>query len=145
MTSTELTPQQKFEEKVKAKLKENIGDLMPEDVLKAMIEKAMLEMFFTKKIETKQSGWQTHNIEKPSWFEEEVSTLLKETIRGYVKEAVEGEKETLKKIAVELVTEKLPDFIVNNLIQIVQAVTLNQSYTAANDIRQNLANKGINV
>lgn len=41
--TTQLTPQQSFEEKLKDRIRENIGDLMPDALLSQMIARAMSE------------------------------------------------------------------------------------------------------
>lgn len=52
--TTQLTPQQLFEEKLKDRIRENIGDLMPDALLSQMIARAMEEFLF-KPVETKDS------------------------------------------------------------------------------------------
>ena len=40
--SNELTPQQRFEERIKAKLRDDIGDLLPDDVLPSSLRQSTL-------------------------------------------------------------------------------------------------------
>jgi hypothetical protein len=74
----ELTPQQLFEEKIKARLRAEIGDLIPDDVLKDLLGKAIQEMFFTRR-ESRPDNWHGKHI-FPSWFEETVGQLLRDRL-----------------------------------------------------------------
>ena len=44
--TTELTPSQNFEQKIKEKLTKDIGDLMPDELLVSLIERSIEDCFF---------------------------------------------------------------------------------------------------
>jgi len=144
MTENALTPQQSFEEKVKSRLKENIGDLMPDEVLQDMVKKAMQEMFFTRR-EKKQEGWSGRTEVFPSWFEDEVSRLLKDRVLEEIKIGIENKREEIRKAASELITEKLPEFITSQLLNIVTGITQLGSWQATDALRNDLRNRGFQV
>ncbi len=87
MTSTELTPIKKFEERVKDRLKDDIADLMPDEVLTSLIERSIQEMFFEDR--TVKDG-SYHTRTEKSWFNKAVETAianrLEDGISRYISE-----------------------------------------------------------
>ena len=79
--STELaenmTPQEQFQNNIKDRLQKDIGDLIPDEVLKGMVEKSIKEMFFTRKMDKAGSDWSPKWQENASWFEAEVFDRFK--------------------------------------------------------------------
>ena len=142
--TTALTPQQSFEEKVKSRMRENIGDLMPDEVLADMVKKAMNEMFFTRR-EKKADGWGGRTKVLPSWFEDEVSTQLKKQVLEEVRVAVEAKRAELHDVAVKLVTEKMPEMIVSALLGVISQITTSNSYNTQSYITELLRSKGFNL
>jgi hypothetical protein len=90
--SNELTPMQTFEEKVKAKLKDTIADMLPDEALAALVQRAVDERFFKPRKE--QVGYNT--VEKPSWFAEAVAQEAKPLIDAYIKRAFEDHREAIQ-------------------------------------------------
>lgn len=72
-----LTVQQSFEEQIKNRLREDIGKLMPDEQLSRLIEEAISKIFFTRI----QEGY---GNSKPSWFEQEVNSVLSGKIREHI-------------------------------------------------------------
>lgn len=97
--STELTPQQRFEEKVRDRLRENIGDLIPDDVLSKMIQDTMQKLFFHRPMVDEGDRWNKKMVEKPSWFENEVreqtEKMLRPLVLRHVAEAIEEKREDI--------------------------------------------------
>jgi hypothetical protein len=76
MTDQQLTPMQSFEQKLSDKLRNDIGDLIPEDALLLMIEKSIDNVFFKTRAVTEGTGFHAKVILKPSVFEETLKELL---------------------------------------------------------------------
>ena len=144
MTQTALTPQQSFEEKVKDRLRENIGDLMPDEVLAEMVKKAMDEMFFTRR-EKRTNDYYGRTEVFPSWFEEEVSGVLKQRVLDEVKVAVEAKREELHEIASKLIIEQLPNLVVAVLVGFVEQIASGRTYAVQSQILDMLRSKGFAV
>ena len=65
MTTKELTPQQTFEEKIKDRIRADIGDLIPDEMLREMVKRSLEDFFFKDTEHQKTYG----GIEKrPGWF-----------------------------------------------------------------------------
>ena len=78
--TTAVAKQQSFEEKMKDRIRESIGDLLTDEDLYKLIEKGIQEAFFTET--TVQEGWKTTT--KPSLM----TGILKEVLVQQVREAV---------------------------------------------------------
>src|SRR5579859_7631864 len=76
------TPQQRFEESIRDRLRADIGTLMPDEVLASLVERAVKDMFFTRR--ERQDRW-NHTEILPSWFEEACANQLRQVIDAYTK------------------------------------------------------------
>lgn len=81
MPDTAVTTPTNFEEKMKARIKESIGDLITDEELKRLLDKAMQEVFFAP-TKVKVNSWETK--EGPSLLH----SLVKELIEPSMKEAI---------------------------------------------------------
>lgn len=144
MTENALTPQQNFEEKIKARMRENIGDLMPDQILAEMVRKAMKEMFFTRR-EKKDSGYYSRIEVLPSWFEDEVVNELKDKVLTEVKTAVDEKRDEIKKAAIELITTNLGTMVAKTICDVITGVPQTISMNIQQEIYNNLRSKGLNV
>ena len=74
--TTQLTPMQSFQEKVKNRLVSDIGDLIPDEALIEMVKVAMEEAFFKDRETTTGNGYHKSTETKPSIFIEIVTELM---------------------------------------------------------------------
>ena len=72
---------QSFEENIKERLTKDIGTLIPDEALTALIEKAVHNCFFEPQKKQTFSGYSTQTITIPSVFEETVKDLLEENVK----------------------------------------------------------------
>ena len=80
------TPMEQFQEKIMAKLRDDIGAMLPPEVLQSMVERAVEEQFFKeRRIPQRFSSDEI----KPSWFVEEVAKEAQPLIREMVTEHVQ--------------------------------------------------------
>lgn len=93
--STDLTPQQKFEERIKAKLVDDIGQLLPDDVLSAMVEAAMKEAFFKPRKIVDNSGYHQRIVDGDPWLVEVLRDLVGEQVKHEVKAFAEANREEI--------------------------------------------------
>lgn len=100
---SELTPMQNFENKIKDKLTKDIGDLIPDEALRALIEKATEECFFKDQRIVVGSGFNATTTLKDSVFKEIVKELLAERMDFLVREWIESNKDEM--------TRQLKDYI----------------------------------
>lgn len=83
--ASRLSPQERFEQKVRDKLITDIGDLIPDDVLKAMVEKAMHKAFFEDLIVT-PGGYREQERRKHAAFVDIVKELMNERMKEAIKD-----------------------------------------------------------
>lgn len=109
--TTNLTPQQKFEERIKAKLVDDIGELLPDEVLSGMVESAMKEAFFKPRkirVERSYGGGSTVEDGEP-W--------LIEVIRELVDAQVKEQAEKFLAANADHMKERLDEIIKNGLLK----------------------------
>lgn len=94
--TNELTPMQSFEEKIKDKLTKDIGDLIPDDALKVLVEKATQDVFFKdQRIEPKERF--SSATYKDSVFKEIVKELLAERMDSAIREFINDNREEMSR------------------------------------------------
>ena len=142
--NAELTPQQKFEEQVISRMRESIGTLIPDDVLRQMMEKAIDKMFFTRR-EKKNEGYGARVEVFPSWFEEECEKQLGECVAAAVKNWLEANSEAMIKAAADHITAKAPELIANFLFDAFRGTAFNLQYSLSNQIHQELTERLRNI
>jgi hypothetical protein len=78
-------PMQDFQEKLVKRVREDIRELLPDDAINGLIERAVTESFFTETVTQDRWGGKTR---EPSWFVKEVvkaaEPLLKAAVERYV-------------------------------------------------------------
>ena len=106
----ELAKEPSFEDVIIQKLRKDIGELMPEEALKKIVNIAIERMFFERKQKSTYSSEQN-----PSWLEAEVSALMKvsisEQVRIYLKEHPEEVEKAIKQAIGKGVTDMLANAI----------------------------------
>lgn len=122
---------QSFEDKIKERLKKDIGDLIPDEALKTMVDKAIQDIFFKETVET--SGY--HSTKTPSWFHQEVDKLLHEKIKESMKSYVNDNKKELNKIIAEITVSTLPTISAS----VVTGLMTGNMQSLGWDIKRNIA------
>jgi polyhydroxyalkanoate synthesis regulator protein len=118
--SNDLTPMQTFEEKVKARLKETIADMLPDEALAALTQRAVDEQFF----KTRRTGTGAYNDpykDNPSWFVEEVGKLAEPIIRAHITEAFKERQSEINEAIKKFVADQ------NIALLMTTAITSNMS------------------
>ena len=99
-----VDPMKEFQERVQKKLREDIGAMLPDEVLQALIKKAVEEEFFKERISRGTYGNETER--RPSWFVEAVAKAAKPMLQQHVEAWVEANKDVLKKALQEFMTKE---------------------------------------
>lgn len=108
---TEVQTNKEFQEAIIERLRSDIGNLIPDDALKAMIEQAMQSMFFTRKVE--RSGYRDKEL--PSWFEEAVEQELNERIRSMAQAWFDVNQPMMEEIFAEMISSHAPKLMADAL------------------------------
>jgi len=99
-------PLDAFKAAIQEKLRDNIGQMMPEEVLAGLVDKSINELFFTPKVSTAPNwnGYGTRpTVEHPSWFNQIVIDLLQPRLERAAKDYIERHSDDLDRMIAEAV------------------------------------------
>lgn len=80
--NTAVVSQLSFQDKVKSRIQDSIGDLMTDEDLQKLVDAAVHDAFFAKRYE--KSGYNT--IEKPPFLQDLVKTMLEPHVKLCIQE-----------------------------------------------------------
>ena len=130
----EVVPSQVFEEKIKDRLRRDIGDLIPDEVLAQLIQRSINSIFFEPIVQKSNYG---HILEsKPSWFQETVENLLRKEVDRLLRDYIENNREALKNEFTKILETKGPELVANFFM----GVLLGQQSSMVWNIQQTLQN-----
>jgi hypothetical protein len=129
-----VTPQQAFEDKIKAQLRANIGDLLPDEVLGEMVQKAVKDLFFTR--QTRSYGY-GDRAEPFSWFEEEVQRGLRDVMRKSLTSYFDKHGAEIAKLVGDQIIAEGPRL----LGQFLVSALMTHQQGVAQDLADNLASR----
>lgn len=137
MTSTELAPMEAFQERILKKVRNDIADLLPEEAIKAMFDKALESVFFQGNPEIKDQWGHLKQRAEPSWFVAEIARQAEPIVKAYVEKHMEQFKpqieeeikkflkaENLMMIAVGTMTQVSGAQLMNNLGPLAQQIAM---------------------
>ena len=117
MTGTDVdvkrTPQQEFEQRIKDRLAEDMGKLMPDEVLAEMVNRAMNDAFFKERV-VERDGYNRTTV-KPPWFVEAMRELLEEQVKAQCATWFEKNQDTMEELVRDLVQDGLLNAIINRV------------------------------
>ncbi len=125
--SDEIVQTKTFEERMRDRIKEDIGDLITDEELSAMVKKCVNDIFFEGR--TVPNG--VYNTkEVPSFFEAEVKRLMEPLVKKEVRRCVINNKELITKATKEvfeqgvgtLFVKALNDMFQNDLMSLQQNI-----------------------
>lgn len=95
----EVTLQQEFEDRIKDRLRQDIGNLMPDEKLEQLCQKALEEIFFqTRRDKEKGNSYHSSTQLNPSWFEDRVDTLLRERMHKCISDLIKQKEAEIEEI-----------------------------------------------
>lgn len=90
-------PMQAFRDRVLAKLRADIGDMLPDEALAGLVQQAVQDQFFKTRKEVTGDRWNERTVDKPSWFVEEVGRIATPMIEAHVAAYVKDNREVIAK------------------------------------------------
>lgn len=120
----------KFKEDLSSKLRENIRDLLPEDVIADLVQTAIKEEFFTG--EKIRRGLYSDEFEtRPSWFVQQVTQEATPIVNEYVKQFIADRSDLIEQAIDSFLTEnvlilKVTDVLTQKLTDAVDFLVSNQ-------------------
>jgi hypothetical protein len=137
MNGTQLTTEQTFQQAIKDRLREDMGTLMPDEALAAMAEKAIQEMFFTRK---EDKGY--HSQPEPSWFEAECAKLMRAKITATMSNYFAKNEDVLQGAVMMAIEKSMPamlaEVITSALSGAGATIGCNLGLTVANAVDQSM-------
>ena len=138
----ELTPQQKFQERIVDKLREDFSKLLPDEVLSSLVEAATHDIFFKK--ESYSEGWQTKY--KDSWFITEVKDIFKKEVHKKAQEFIDENKDKLENAFLDVFKQSLPEiivsFIVTKMTTMTHSSVMNNQISIVSQVEDILRKRG---
>ena len=106
MTDKQLSPMESFKEKVQNKLKDDMADMLPDDVLAKLVEEAVKDLFKERRREGTY-GWQSEH----SWLQELVRQYAEGRIRTAVDAYIKEHDAELRVLIHDAVAELMPSLV----------------------------------
>lgn len=133
--TTVIAENKTFEEKMKDRIKESIGDLIGDDDLKKLLDAAMHDVFFKpSKIRVNSYDYK----EGPSFLQEIVKEEMEAKVRDVVKEYVNTHEDEVNKIINDVVSEGVGTAMIGAMNQLFR----NQLFAFQTNITQQLSSRG---
>jgi len=129
---TAVVEQKAFQERMFARIRDQIGELMTDDELKVIVAAAIKKAFF-EPIEERDS-WGRGTTKPPAFV-----TLIQELLKDQVKEAA---RDWVEKNP-DVITKALNEVLEKGFYGIVIAHIQNQAYGPMNELANQLRNKGL--
>lgn len=134
--SKELAPQELFQDKLCQRLRADIGDLLPDEALKKLVDETIQRTFFTR-------GSGQYGRTEDSWFEKEVKSLMKPLLEAQIQEYMKVSQQKIIKQCVDTMTEQAPLIIGGWFATVLNNQTYNMEESISNVITQALRRKGV--
>lgn len=100
--SRQLTPMETFQNRVMDKIRADIGEMLPDDVVAGLVQKAIDQQFFQPR--TVEVGYR--NVERPSWFVEEVAKLAQPILKEKIDQAFLDRKDEIDKAVTDFLSKE---------------------------------------
>lgn len=99
-------PMKDFQEKVSKKVREDIANLLPEEAIKALFDKAIDDIFFKATPELRNSYNNVTQKAEPSWFHKALVESAKPLIEAEIKRRVDEFKPEIEAVVKEHLTQQ---------------------------------------
>ena len=100
MTEKTIVIQKSFQEKMKERIKESIGELMSDEELKNLVDRGLEEAFFRER-KLNSNSWESDKYEKPL-IHEILKELLRKSVDKHVSEFIDGHSDDVMEAIKEI-------------------------------------------
>jgi hypothetical protein len=121
----ELAQPQSFQERMKERIRESIGELLTDEELKQMIDRTMEEIFFTSRV-VDDGRWHKRTV--PPLLHEIVEGLVKPRVTACVEEYVKEHAEEIARLTHAALTENLGETIVRGFARAFSSPLMNMTF-----------------
>lgn len=147
MNDKQIAPMDSFMERVKQRLRDDIGSLLPDEVLADMVQRVVNDEFFTKKQVNKGNNYNSNWVAEPTEFQEMVVASCIPIIQEQVVKSIKERSEEIDKIIQETVQEGVLKVAFQSIDDIITKSLINSLNNGgiSYEIDNYLRNKGFNV
>lgn len=131
----ELEVPQNFEERMKARIKDSIGDMITDEELGEIVKRSMEDIFFKGK--TVKDGYY-NTKETPPFLHEMIKELLTDKIQKKIKAYINDNKEEVGKAIETVFREGMAKALITSISNIFQNDLSNLEHNIANRIQQGI-------
>ena len=128
---TEITTPKTFEEKMKARIKDSIGDLISDEDLGKMVTRSVEEVFFAPS-KVKVNNWSSEIKDGPSFMHKLMTELLTEQVKKEIQVWIDAHPNEIKELIDGIVKAGLGMAMLNAIDMKFQ----NQLFQFQNNINQ---------
>lgn len=126
-----------FEGRLKARLKESIGDLVTDQDLSNLVNRSLEEIFFTERKNPKRGYYNNEPEKIPPLLHEIVKECLQPAVNAAVSAWVKEHTDTVNKTVEQVVTQGVG----NAVLQAMNSQFQSQIFTFQQNVLQNLQSK----
>lgn len=112
MSNTNIQTNQTFEEKLRNKIRESIGDLITDEDLSKIVEKGIHETFFKAKIDPSRYG---NTVYKDPFIVDILKELLQKEVNEQVNNWLENNPDKIKESMDKVIREGIGNAVLNAL------------------------------
>jgi len=134
MTGKEIAPMEAFMDRVKAKLRDDIGSMLPDDVVAAMVQKVVDDEFFKPRHIPKpgRSSYSTETIAVPSAFAAMVVEAVNPIIKARAEELLVSKAEEIDEIIKKMVADGFTAMFMRAVDGALTSALQNQQWSIQN-------------
>ena len=136
----QLAPMETFLERVKGKLRDDIGSLLPEEAIEQMVQKVVNEEFFTKKRvpdpNDRSGSYNRRMIDQPTAFQEMVLEAARPILAQKALEIVAARAPELEAAITEAMNAGLMRFAMTAFDKVFAEAVSRQSWNIENIVRE---------
>ena len=141
-----LAPMETFIERVKGKLRDDIGSLLPDEAVSEMVQKVINDEFFAaKRVRTGGTDYHPQYGEKPTAFQEAVLEACKPIIERHVGRVLVERSDQIEEQIQAIIGDGITKFFLAQLDALFKQALEAHSWSIQSAIEQNLRNRGISL
>jgi hypothetical protein len=132
--TTEIQKEPSFEEKMKARIKDSIGDLLSDEDIKKLIDKGLQDVFFTKpRIKDPRDSYKM--IDGPTMLEDIIKTCIQPAVEKVVREYVAEHQEEVFTNVQAVVSQGLGTAMFRSIDSMFSSQLLNMQSSIQNQLQ----------
>lgn len=135
--ATNLTENKSFEDKLKDKIKDSIGNLITDEDLSKLVNRSLEEIFFTPRKNPKKTYYSNNEPETiPPFLHDIVRECLQPSVNKAVKDYIENNPEEVLDVIRTIVTEGVGNAVVKAMNMQFQSQILTFQQNITNQLNQ---------